>query len=152
MLMMYEEKEFKFVLSSDLGIELEEEQFNEFEEKENKELFNYMKKVLVGKVGDVCVFKCLKIYFVCLLVDGEVMIEMEKILSVMFDNQYVKVEKVLEINVNYDVFVFLKEVFENDKVKLDFYINLLYNQVFLIEGLFISDFVEFINDICKIMI
>ena len=152
MLMTYEEKEFKSVSSSDLGIEAEEEQLNESEEKENKELFDYMKKALAGKVGDVRASKRLKTHPVCLSADGEVTIEMEKILSAMPDNQHVKAEKVLEINVNHDVFASLKEALENDKAKLDLYTNLLYNQALLIEGLSISDPVEFTNDICKIMI
>jgi len=152
MLMTYEEKEFKSVSSSDLGIEAEEEQLNESEERENKELFNYMKKALAGKVGDVRASKRLKTHPVCLSADGEVTIEMEKILSAMPDNQHVKAEKVLEINVNHDVFASLKDAFENDKGKLDLYTNLLYNQALLIEGLSISDPVEFTNDICKIMI
>ncbi|MEW4239853.1 molecular chaperone HtpG [Priestia sp. TRN 1309] len=152
MLMTYEEKEFKSVSSSDLGIEAEEEQLNESEEKENKELFDYMKKALSGKVGDVRASKRLKTHPVCLSADGEVTIEMEKILSAMPDNQHVKAEKVLEINVNHDVFASLKDAFENDKEKLDLYTNLLYNQALLIEGLSISDPVEFTNDICKIMI
>ena len=152
MLMTYKEKEFKSVSSSDLGIEAEEEQLNESEEKENKELFDYMKKALAGKVGDVRASKRLKTHPVCLSADGEVTIEMEKILSAMPDNQHVKAEKVLEINVNHDVFASLKEALENDKAKLDLYTNLLYNQALLIEGLSISDPVEFTNDICKIMI
>ncbi|MBE2973027.1 molecular chaperone HtpG [Priestia megaterium] len=152
MLMTYEEKEFKSVSSSDLGIEAEEEQLNESEERENKELFDYMKKALAGKVGDVRASKRLKTHPVCLSADGEVTIEMEKILSAMPDNQHVKAEKVLEINVNHDVFASLKDAFENDKGKLDLYTNLLYNQALLIEGLSISDPVEFTNDICKIMI
>lgn len=152
MLMTYKEKEFKSVSSSDLGIEAEEEQLNESEEKENKELFDYMKKALAGKVGDVRASKRLKTHPVCLSADGEVTIEMEKILSAMPDNQHVKAEKVLEINVNHDVFASLKDAFENDKEKLDLYTNLLYNQALLIEGLSISDPVEFTNDICKIMI
>jgi molecular chaperone HtpG len=152
MLMTYEEKEFKSVSSSNLGIEAEEEQINESEERENKELFDYMKKALAGKVGDVRASKRLKTHPVCLSVDGEVTIEMEKILSAMPDNQHVKAEKVLEINVNHDVFASLKDAFENDKGKLDLYTNLLYNQALLIEGLSISDPVEFTNDICKIMI
>ncbi len=152
MLMTYEEKEFKSVSSSDLGIESEEEQLNESEKKENKELFDYMKKALAGKVGDVRASKRLKTHPVCLSADGEVTIEMEKILSAMPDNQHVKAEKVLEINVNHDVFASLKEALENDKAKLDLYTNLLYNQALLIEGLSISDPVEFTNDICKIMI
>ncbi|MFE4044563.1 MULTISPECIES: molecular chaperone HtpG [unclassified Priestia] len=152
MLMTYEEKEFKSVSSSDLGIEAEEEQLNESEERENKELFDYMKKALGGKIGDVRASKRLKTHPVCLSADGEVTIEMEKILSAMPDNQHVKAEKVLEINVNHDVFASLKDAFENDKGKLDLYTNLLYNQALLIEGLSISDPVEFTNDICKIMI
>ncbi|MQR86693.1 molecular chaperone HtpG [Bacillus megaterium] len=152
MLMTYAEKEFKSVSSSDLGIEAEEEQLNESEERENKELFDYMKKALMGKVGDVRASKRLKTHPVCLSADGEVTIEMEKILSAMPDNQHVKAEKVLEINVNHDVFGSLKDAFENDKGKLDLYTNLLYNQALLIEGLSISDPVEFTNDICKIMI
>lgn len=152
MLMTYEEKEFKSVSSSNLGIEAEEEQINESEERKNKELFDYMKKALAGKVGDVRASKRLKTHPVCLSADGEVTIEMEKILSAMPDNQHVKAEKVLEINVNHDVFASLKDAFENDKGKLDLYTNLLYNQALLIEGLSISDPVEFTNDICKIMI
>ncbi|MFT7827959.1 molecular chaperone HtpG [Priestia megaterium] len=152
MLMTYEEKEFKSVASSDLGIEAEEEQLNESEERENKELFDYMKKALAEKVGDVRASKRLKTHPVCLSADGEVTIEMEKILSAMPDNQHVKAEKVLEINVNHDVFASLKDAFEKDKAKLDLYTNLLYNQALLIEGLSISDPVEFTNDICKIMI
>ncbi|MGI8368297.1 molecular chaperone HtpG [Priestia megaterium] len=152
MLMTYEEKEFKSVSSSNLGIEAEEEQINESEERENKELFDYMKKALAGKVGDVRASKRLKTHPVCLSADGEVTIEMEKILSAMPYNQHVKAEKVLEINVNHDVFASLKDAFESDKGKLDLYTNLLYNQALLIEGLSISDPVEFTNDICKIMI
>ncbi|MEI2392880.1 molecular chaperone HtpG, partial [Priestia megaterium] len=139
MLMTYEEKEFKSVSSSDLGIEAEEEQLNESEERENKELFDYMKKALAGKIGDVRASKRLKTHPVCLSADGEVTIEMEKILSAMPDNQHVKAEKVLEINVHHDVFASLKDAFENDKGKLDLYTNLLYNQALLIEVLSISD-------------
>jgi molecular chaperone HtpG len=70
----------------------------------------------------------------------------------MPNNQNIKAEKVLEINNNHEVFQSLKEAFENDKSKLDLYTKLLYNQALLIEGLPISDPVEFTNDICKIMV
>ena len=70
----------------------------------------------------------------------------------MPDNQNVKANKVLEINSNHEVFQALKNALENDKEKLDLYTNLLYNQALLIEGLPISDPVEFTNDICKVMV
>ncbi|MFT4414269.1 molecular chaperone HtpG [Fredinandcohnia humi] len=153
MLMSYKEKEFKSVSSSDLGFEPDESKnVSEEEKNENKELFDYMKNALTGKVTDVRISKRLKTHPVCLSTDGEISIEMEKILNAMPDNQNVKADKVLEINVNHEVFQSLKNAFETDKAKLDLYTHLLYNQALLIEGLPIQDPVEFTNDICKIMV
>ncbi|CAM3823388.1 molecular chaperone HtpG [Aeromicrobium ponti] len=152
MLKSYKEKEFKSVSSSDLGIEEDKEKTSEAEEKEYKELFDSMKEILAGKVSDVRISKRLKSHPVCLSADGEVTIEMEKVLSSMPDNQNVKANKVLEINPNHEVFQSLKQALEKDKEKLSLYTNLLYNQSLLIEGLPISDPVEFTNDICKVMV
>jgi molecular chaperone HtpG len=153
MLMTYKEKEFKSISSGDLGIEGEENKCDsETEDKESKEIFDYMKNILADKVKDVRVSKRLKSHPVCLATEGDISIEMEKILAAMPDNQNIKADKVLEINKNHEVFQSLKEAFENDKEKLDLYTKLLYNQALLIEGLPIQDPVEFTNDICKIMV
>jgi molecular chaperone HtpG len=153
MLTTYKEKEFKSVSSGDLGIEAVENDTNtEAEENEHKDLFDYMKNILSDKVKDVRVSKRLKTHPVCLSTDGEVSIEMEKILKSMPDNQNIKADKILEINTNHDVFKSLKNAFETDKEKAQLYANLLYNQALLIEGLTINDPVEFTNDICKIMV
>ena len=112
-----------------------------------------MKDILSDKVKDVRISKRLKSHPVCLSADGEISIEMEKILNAMPDNQNIKADKVLEINVNHEVFQSLKDAFEqDDKEKLTLYTNLLYNQALLIEGLPIQDPVEFTNDICKVMV
>ncbi|MEH7112946.1 molecular chaperone HtpG [Neobacillus niacini] len=153
MLMTYKEKEFKSISSGDLGIEGEEnKEESDSVEKENKEIFDYMKNILSGKVKDVRVSKRLKSHPVCLATEGDISIEMEKILAAMPDNQNIKADKVLEINKNHEVFQSLKDAFETDKGKLDLYTKLLYNQALLIEGLPIQDPVEFTNDICKIMV
>ena len=153
MLMKYKEKEFKSVSSSDLGFEPNEnDKTTEEEQNENKELFEYMKNTLAGKVTDVRISKRLKTHPVCLSTDGEISIEMEKVLNAMPDNQNIKADKVLEINIQHEVFQSLKNAFENDQTKLDLYTHLLYNQALLIEGLPIQDPVEFTNDICKIMV
>lgn len=152
MLMKYKEKEFKSVSSGDLGIEEESEKQTESEEKESKELFDYMKEVLADKVKNVRASKRLKSHPVCLTAEGEVSIEMEKVLNAMPNNQQVKADKVLEINVNHEVFESLKAAFEQDKDKVKLFTNLLYNQALLIEGLPINDPVEFTNDICKVMV
>ncbi|MEK4950235.1 molecular chaperone HtpG [Bacillus sp. FSL W8-1127] len=151
MLMKYKDKEFKSVSSGDLGIEEDKAQ-TEAEEKENKELFDYMKEVLSDKVKDVRASTRLKSHPVCFATEGEVSIEMEKVLNAMPNNQNIKAEKILEINVHHDVFQSLKDAYANDKEKLKLYTNLLYNQALLIEGLPINDPVEFSNDICKIMV
>ncbi|WP_216827554.1 molecular chaperone HtpG [Alkalihalobacterium elongatum] len=152
MLMSYKEKEFKSVSSGDLGIDEENENQTETEQSENKELFDYMKDILSGKVKDVRASKRLKSHPVCISTEGEVSIEMEKILKAMPNNQNVQADKVLEININHDVFKSLKDAFVQDKDKLTLFTNLLYNQALLIEGLPIQDPVEFTNDICKVMV
>ncbi|WFA05206.1 MULTISPECIES: molecular chaperone HtpG [Bacillus] len=152
MLANYEEKEFKSVSSGDLGIESEDDQNqSDADENQYKELFEEMKNILSGKVKNVRPSKRLKTHSVCLAADGEVTIEMEKILNAMPDNQHVKADKVLEINTNHEVFDTLQAAFENDKEKFSLYTGLLYNQALLIEGLPIDDPVEFTNDICKVM-
>lgn len=151
MLINYKEKEFKSVSSGDLGIE-EDEQETEAESPENKELFSYMKMILADKVSDVRVSKRLKTHPVCLATDGELTVEMEKVLRMMPDGQNIKADKILEINPNHDVFKSLQSAFEQDKEKVNLFTNLLYNQALLIEGLPIEDPVEFTNDICKVMI
>lgn len=151
MLQNYKEKEFRSISSGDLGIESEDKK-EEIEEelKENKGLFDSMKEVLAGKVKEIKPSKRLKENPVCLASEGEVSIEMEKILNQMPDSGGVKAEKVLEINVDHSVYNKLKDAFENDKEKFELYTNLLYNQALLIEGLAIEDPVEFTNNIWKI--
>ncbi|RKQ33566.1 molecular chaperone HtpG [Oceanobacillus halophilus] len=152
MLMNYKEKEFKSVSSGDLGIEEDENKESEEKEEENKDLFASMKEILADKVKDVRVSKRLRSHPVCLTAEGEISIEMEKVINAMPDDQQIKADKVLEINVNHDVFQSLQNAYENDKEKLSLYTNLLYNQALLIEGLPVSDPVEFTNDICKVMV
>lgn len=153
MITKYKEKEFKSVSSGDLGIETDgDDNAADTEESGSKELFEYMKGVLADKVKGVKASKRLKSHPVCLSTEGEVTIEMEKILKAMPNGQDVQADKVLEININHEVFQSLKDAFENDKEKLALYTTLLYNQALLIEGLPIQDPVAFTNDLCKIMV
>jgi molecular chaperone HtpG len=152
MLMNYKGKEFKSVSSNDLGLETEEEKKEtEAANEENKEMFDLMKDILGDKVKAVRISKRLKNHPVCIANEGEVSVEMEKILSQMPNGQEVKADKVLEINSSHEVYQSLKDAYENDKDKLGLYTKLLYNQALLIEGLSIGDPVEFTNDICQLM-
>ena len=152
MLNSYKEKEFKSVSSGDLGIEPEDKkELSEEETKETGNILDAMRETLSNRVKAVKASKILKNHPVCLSAEGEVTIEMEKILSAMPNNEGVKAEKVLEINTNHDVFKALKNAYESDKEKFNLYTNLLYNEALLIEGLALEDPVEFINNISKLM-
>ncbi|WP_297438991.1 molecular chaperone HtpG [uncultured Clostridium sp.] len=149
-LMNYKEKDFKSVSSGDLGFETESNEDKAIKE-ENKDLFKSLADALVGKVKNVKASTRLKNSPVCLSTDGELSIEMEKILSAMPDGQNVKSEKVLEINTNHEIFSSLQSIFEEDKEKFNLYASILYNQALLVEGLTIEDPIEFTNNICKLM-
>jgi len=151
MMMNYKEKEFKSVSSGDLGIEEKDTDNKDSLSEEYKDIFEFMKENLSDKVKDVRPSKRLKKHPVCLSTDGELTIEMEKVLNSMPNNPDMKAEKVLEINVNHDMFKALKKAFEDDKEKLKVYVNVLYNQALLIEGLPVPDPVEYTNNICKLM-
>lgn len=151
MLDSYKEKEFRSVSGSDLGIEDVGEE-EEGSKEDNKELFEKMKTILSDKVKDVRISKRLKSHPVCLINEGEISIEMEKVLSVMPDNQKIKAEKVLEVNKNHEVFKALEDAYKNDEDRFELFTKLLYNQALLIEGLSVNNPVEFSNDICRLMI
>jgi len=150
MLTKYKEKEFKSVSSGDLGFEVEDKETPE-EAEENKELFAFIKEALAGKVKDVRASKRLKSHPVCLASEGDLSIEMEKVLKMMPNNSNVQADKILEINTNHKMFTAIKSSFADDKEKLTTFANLLYNQALLIEGLPIEDPVQFANDVCNLM-
>jgi molecular chaperone HtpG len=153
MIQSYKEKEFRNVSSGDLGFEPDEkDKPTEEEENSNKALFEAMGELLAGKVKSVKASKRLRSHPVCLSAEGDLSIEMEKILQAMPDSGGVKADKVLEINVNHEVFKSLKAAHGSDNEKFGLYTTLLYNQALLIEGLPIQDPVEFTNDICKVMV
>lgn len=148
----YKEKEFCSVSSGDLGIEESESADND-DDRANMALFTEMKNILADKVVAVRASKRLKNHPVCLSNEGELSIEMEKILNALPNNQNIKADKVMEINTHHNVFASLQAAFEKaDKEKLTLYTGLLYNQALLIEGLIVEDPLEFTNNICKLMI
>lgn len=149
----YKEKEFRSVASGDLGFDANEDgEQTEAETEEAKELFQNMGELLQGKVKTVKASKRLKSHPVCLSTEGELSIEMEKILKAMPDANGIQADKVLEININHEVYSSLKSAFEQDKEKFALYTQLLYSQALLIEGLSVEDPVELSNNICKVMV
>lgn len=153
-MMQYKDKKFKSIADGDLDLESEEEkEESKKTAEESKEMFDFMKEALGGKVKEVRLSTKLKSYPVCLSSEGQVSIEMEKVLNSMPQNENNKVtaEKCLELNAGHPVFGKLKELYASDKDKLTEYTKLLYSQARLIEGLD-EDPVEFAKLICNLMV
>ena len=151
MLREYKEKDFKSVSSGDLDIDSEENKASDDAEKENKDLFTEMKEMLTEQIKAVRASKRLKQHPVCLVNEGDISIEMEKVLNALPNEQEVKADKVLEVNVNHEVFKSLQQAYQEDKEKFKLYTELLYQQARLIEGLPVDDPVALSNKICQIM-
>ena len=153
MLGAYSEKEFKSISSGDLDLENQDDESQEDspESDENKELFDFIAESLGGKIKSAKASKKLKTHPVCLSSEGELSIEMEKVLSMMPDGGGAKAEKILEINTSHRIFETLRDAFSNDREKAEKIARVLYNQALLIEGLSIEDPVEYANDVCSLM-
>lgn len=153
-LINYKDKNFKSITEGNLDLETEEEkEENKKTAEESKEMFDFMKDALGGKVKAVRLSTRLKSHPVCLSSEGQVSIEMEKVLNSMpqNENNQVKAEKILELNASHPIFAKLKELYASDKDKLTDYAKLLYSQALLIEGLSIENPVEFANLVCGLM-
>lgn len=144
----YAEKEFKSVSGGDLGFEAEEKPE---ETEEQKDLFAFMAETLGDKVKTVRASRRLKTHPVCLTSEGDVSLEMEKVLDSMPGNAGVKAERVLEINESHPLFQKLTRLYADDQEALKEYSELLYDQAALMEGLPIDDPVAFAEKVCRLM-
>ena len=153
MLESYDGKSFKNVCTDkvDLGEDSEKEAQDKENEK-NKEMLDFIKESL-GDVYAVKLTSRLGSHPVSLSAEGEMSIEMEKILSKMpgAEKGMARAQTVLEINMNHEIASKLKLLFINDKEKLSKYAKILYCQARLIGGLDIENPGEYSRLVCELM-
>lgn len=148
----YEGKKFVNVSENTLDLDTEEEkEALKKENEENKEMLNLMKESLNGEVEDVRFTHRLKDHPVCLTSEGNVSIEMEKVINSMPTDQNVKAQKVLEINSEHSIASKIKKLYQNDKEVLKEYAKILYAQARLIEGMSVENPTEISNLVCKLL-
>jgi molecular chaperone HtpG len=150
MLQEYEGKKFANISSENLDLDSKEEK-EELEKanKENKDMFDLMKDEI--KIKDVRFTKKLKNHPVCLTTEGNVSVEMEKVINAMPTDETVTAEKILEINENHPIVEKLQSLYKNDKEALKNYTKVLYAQARLIEGLPIDNPTEISNLVCEMI-
>ncbi len=144
----YEGKKFANIASENLDIDSEEEK-KELEKtnEDNKDMFDLMKKTL--NIKGVRFTKKLKNHPVCLTTEGNVSVEMEKVINAMPTDETLTAEKILEINEDHPIAEKVKELYKNDKESLEKYTKILYAQARLIEGLPIDNPTEISNLVCE---
>ena len=150
----YEGKKFKSVADADFSLDTDAEK-TELKEKNDKykDLLAEIKADLGDKVKDVKLTSNLKSYPVCLISDGEISIEMEKVLNSMPNaDGSVKADKVLEISSTHGILDKLQTLFESDKETLKKYATVLYEQARILEGLSIDDVTGFVTAMSDIIV
>ena len=147
----YKDIPFKSVQTADFDI-LDETKKEELKslEKDNKDLFKKLKKILKDKVKDVRLSSRLKDAPVCIVSGEGLSLEMEKVLKQMPNAKDIKADRILEINGDHEIFKKLNDIKDNSD-ELKSYANLLYYQALLIEGIEIEDPKEYLDDVFKLM-
>ncbi len=154
MLGEYDGKQFLNICDEKLDLDTEEEK-NELKEKneESKELLEKIKDALDGNVSEVRFTNKLKNYAVCLTSEGNLSLEMEKVLNSMPTEQKVKADVALEINASHPIADKLKEILSSgNEEELKAYAKLLYAQGCLISGVSVKDPAELSKLISDLMV
>jgi len=150
----YAGKELKSINADDTGLSSDEEK-KETEEKqeENRELLDFVKEMLSGKVTDARLTTKLKSHPVCLSSQGNITLEMEKYFSSLPGNDNkVKAERVLEINGAHNSFAALRRAFETDREKAAKYAELLYFEALLLADQPLDDPLKYTEIISELMV
>ena len=151
-MMNYKDKNFKNIASNDfdLGTEDEKKAINK-ENEDNKDLLILMKEALGDDVSEVKFTNKLKNHPVCLNSEGDISVEMQKVMNMMPQDQKIKARIILEINNSHEIANKLKELYKEDKDKVKEYAKILFAQAKLIEGLSIDNPTEISNMICNLL-
>ena len=134
----------------DLASEEEKEKLKNINE-EYKDMFTVMKEDLDNKVEGVRFTGRLKNHPVCLISEGDISIEMEKVINAMPNDQEVHAKTIMEINESHPIAEKIKKLYQEDKDKLKDYTKVLYAQARLIEGLPVDNPTEISNLVCDML-
>lgn len=155
MLHSYSEKDFLNVCEENLDLSSDEEKEKlKAENEASEDMLKFMKESIGKDVAKVRFSGTLQKHPVSLSSEGNVSMGMEKVLSKMpgAEDQHIKAEIVLEVNVDHPLAAKLKELFASDKDKLAAYSRILYAQARLVSGMSIENPSEVSELVCGLMI
>ena len=153
MQMLHEEsgKEIKSVSSDDIADENDQKAAEE-QTKENRELLDFVKESLDGKIKEAKVSTKPGTYPVCLSSEGGITLEMEKYFAQMKNEPVIKAERVLEFNADHPMFTALQKAFaDGDKERAAKLSQVLYSQAELIAGFSLDDPTAYTDLVCELL-
>ena len=153
MLGKYQDKEFKNVTAEALDLATEEEKAKlEDENKSSEDMLTFIKDA-IGNVSAVRFTTTLDSHPVCLSSEGDLSVEMEKVLRKMpgADGNLPKANVVLEINLSHPIVEKLKSLYDTDRDALATYAKILYAEGCLISGVSLENPAELCSMISDLM-
>ena len=150
----YADKDFKNVTAEAMDLLSEDEKEAQKSKNESsEEMLSFMKDA-IGKVSAVKWTGALADHVVCLSSEGDLSIEMAKILKKMPGAEIgiPGASVALEINMNHPIAEKLSKLYENDKDMLAKYAKILYGEACLISGVTLDDPKEFTSLISELIV
>ena len=142
----YKEKAFKSVSVGDLGIEDVEC------EESDIEIASLIKEALGDKVEKVRISNRIKNHPVCFTTEGEISLEMEKVLNSMRGNEMpIKAKRVLEINCESELCKKLRSVNLSHPEDIKIYAEVIFGLAEMIEGINTDKPTELVDKICSLI-
>ena len=131
----------------------DEKEAEKSKNESSEEMLNFIKES-IGKVSAVKWNASLTEYAVCLSSEGELSIEMAKILKKMpgAEMGIPDASVVLEINMNHPIAERLASLYESDKDTLAKYAKVLYAEACLVSGVALDDPKQFAHLINELMV
>ena len=154
MLGKYGELEFKSITAESLDIASDEEKKATDEvNKASGDILEFIKEA-IGTVSAVKFTSSLTKHPVCLSTEGELSVEMEKVLKKMpgENPDMPKASVVLEINLNHPIREKLVNLYATDRKTLESYSKILYAEACLVSGINVENPTEFCELISDLMI
>ena len=136
----YGGKAFQSVVNGDLDLGGEEEKkAAEKAEKDNEELFSFVKEVLGDRIDEVKASSRLKSHPVCMTNGSGITFEMERYFRSIQPDMQMKAKYILELNTEHEAIKALEAARRTDPEKASKYARILYEQARMIAGLPIED-------------
>ncbi len=148
-LMKFKDKEFRSIADENIGLE-----DDNVVSEEDSAIAEWIKDSLAGEVEKVKLTCRLKSHAVCLTSEGDVSLEMEKVINGMPNagGQEIKAKKVLEINAEHEIFAKIKGLYAEDKDKLKVLAEVLLGQAKLMQGLPVDNIAELSKKIVSLIV